>query len=58
MNKNIDKMPPSELMEYLVSISDREFHQLFVERGLFHPLSEKELEQWIRELRFLRSQHI
>ncbi len=50
MNKEIDTMPAGELMEYLESLSDKEFHQFFVERGIFEPLSEIELQQWIKAM--------
>jgi hypothetical protein len=54
MNKKIDAMSPGELMEYIESLSDKEFHQFFVERGVFEPLSEKELGWWIKDMRSLR----
>jgi hypothetical protein len=52
MNKKIDAMSPGELMEYIENLSDKEFHQFFVVRGVFEPLSEKELEQWINEMKY------
>jgi hypothetical protein len=58
MNKNIDAMPPGELMEYIESLSDKEFHQFFVERGLFEPLNELELQQWIKEMSSLREGYL
>lgn len=55
MNNKIDTLPPGELMEYLESLSDKEFHQFFVERGIFEPLNEIELQDWIRAIRHLCS---